>query len=59
MLRSYLITIIVLLNAIGGLVLLITCIHFLGWLALLLAGLGFITAMVAGNFLKVVGFIGF
>jgi len=57
MLQSYLIMIIVLLSVISGLILLIACIHFLGWLALLLAGLGFITAMVAGNFFKVGGFI--
>jgi hypothetical protein len=51
MLQRYLITIIVLWGITGGLILLIACVHFLGCPALLLAGLGFMTAMVAGNFL--------
>ncbi len=51
MLQRYLVTIIVLLSIAGGLILLIDCVHFLGCLALLLAGLGFVTAMVADNFL--------
>jgi hypothetical protein len=51
MLQRCLITIIVLWGITGGLILLIACVHFLGCLALLLAGLGFMTAMVASNFL--------